>query len=101
MGDKRKHKYRPEHRVHRPDLWTSIISSSESTVTTTTQIVHRNSSKRLSPKLIAQQTSTMKPFVVLITAIAAMAAAHGHLVVDPGLNGRRQLRDRAPALVAR
>lgn len=43
----------------------------------------------------------MKSFVVLITAIAAMAAAHGHIVVDPGLNGRRQLRDRAPALVAR
>lgn len=43
----------------------------------------------------------MKSLVVLITAIAELAAAHGHIVVEPGLNGRRELRDRASALVAR
>lgn len=63
--------------------------------------LHPNSYRRLFPKLIARNTSTMKSFFVLIFAIAAMAAAHGHIVVEPGLNGRRQLRHRAPALVAR
>lgn len=42
----------------------------------------------------------MKPFVVLITTIAAMAAAHSQ-IEDPPVNGRRQLLGRALTLSAR